>query len=54
MDVKSIDDTSNFDEFPDVDLKIRKLAPNKYFRTTYNICIIFFVFLKHGGFVFDN
>ena len=23
--VKSIDDTSNFDDFPDVDLKIRKL-----------------------------
>ena len=24
VDVKSIDDTSNFDEFPDVDLKWRK------------------------------
>lgn len=24
VEVKSIDDTSNFDEFPDVDLKIRK------------------------------
>lgn len=23
VEVKSIDDTSNFDEFPDVDLKIR-------------------------------
>ena len=28
--VKSIDDTSNFDEFPDVDLKLRKL----------NLCLI--------------
>ena len=27
VEVKSIDDTSNFDDFPDVDLKIRKLAP---------------------------
>ena len=27
MDVKSIDDTSNFDEFPDVDLKWRKYQP---------------------------
>ena len=25
VEVKSIDDTSNFDDFPDVDLKIRKL-----------------------------
>jgi len=24
VEVKSIDDTSNFDDFPDVDLKIRK------------------------------
>ena len=28
LNVKSIDDTSNFDDFPDVDLKI-PLAPNK-------------------------
>ena len=26
VEVKSIDDTSNFDDFPDVDLKIRKYA----------------------------
>lgn len=25
VEIKSIDDTSNFDEFPDVDLKIREL-----------------------------
>jgi serine/threonine kinase 38 len=27
VQVKSIDDTSNFDDFPDVDLKIRELTP---------------------------
>ena len=26
VEVKSIDDTSNFDDFPDVDLKIRELS----------------------------
>lgn len=26
VEVKSIDDTSNFDDFPDVDLKIRKCS----------------------------
>lgn len=28
VDVKSIDDTSNFDDFPDVDLKIRESECN--------------------------
>ena len=26
VEVKSIDDTSNFDDFPDVELKIRKIS----------------------------
>lgn len=40
MEVKSIDDTSNFDEFPDVDLKIRKLPADLLFVET----LIFFLF----------
>lgn len=29
--IRSIDDTSNFDDFPDVDLKIRTLPPSLYY-----------------------
>lgn len=44
VEVKSIDDTSNFDEFPDVDLKIRKLYA--HLSTLHNITLMlsFFYF----------
>lgn len=35
IDIKSIDDTSNFDEFPDVDLKWRK-----YYSDVITSCIV--------------
>lgn len=35
--VKSIDDTSNFDDFPDVDLKLRMLI------SLFNLILFFFV-----------
>lgn len=38
--VKSIDDTSNFDDFPDVDLKLRNYSKNEQFSKT--ICLLFF------------
>ena len=44
MDVKSIDDTSNFDEFPDVDLKIRKF---KIFHHKRNYMKLNITFVRH-------
>jgi len=36
IDVKSIDDTSNFDEFPDVDLKIPTVTANENSKNNVN------------------
>lgn len=44
VEVKSIDDTSNFDDFPDVSLEIRKyplLSPNVYSRLLQMINFLF-------------
>lgn len=37
--VKAIDDTSNFDDFPDVNLKIRKLNDIDYFSRKTNLSL---------------
>ena len=41
VDVKSIDDTSNFDEFPDVDLKWRKYILHNPTATLCSVSIMY-------------
>lgn len=44
VEVRSIDDTSNFDDFPDVSLEIRKLIKqSKYIRTILILTIFHFI-----------
>ena len=40
IEIKSIDDTSNFDEFPDVDLKWRKLIKQELFSSKNKIFLL--------------
>lgn len=41
VEVKSIDDTSNFDDFPDVKLEIRKLLPKSLCVKFLQFCFCF-------------
>lgn len=55
IEIKSIDDTSNFDEFPDVDLKWRKYSqyiPNDYcVRKVLTSCILLVLYLSQYKFI---